>query len=149
MVVAYTTYFAGVLYAMPVTKRQGVFAVYEPESIAGTVQHTAIHVFYPSTFQKNVFLAGGLFCPIVLCAVPGIVSGLSYDREHYDTSTTWLKVQFLGWTLILSMIGFMFLYYGLKYTFILRANIIIAETELKAPQAAFGISDLKSRSPAR
>ncbi|KAF9573876.1 hypothetical protein EC968_007833 [Mortierella alpina] len=45
--------------------------------------------------------------------------------------------------------GSMFLYYGLKYTFILRANIIFAETELKAPQAAFGISNLKSRSPAR
>lgn len=43
----------------------------------------------------------------------------------------------------------MFFYYGLKYTFILRANIIIAETALKAPRAAFGIGNLKSRSPAR
>ncbi|KAG9321348.1 hypothetical protein KVV02_001126 [Mortierella alpina] len=149
VVVAYTTYFAGVLYAMPVTKCQGIFAVYEPESIVGSVPHSAIHVFYPSTGQKNVFLVAGLFCPVVLGAVPGIVSGLLYDRGHYDTSKTWLKIQYLGWSVMLSIMGSMFLYYGLKYTFILRANIIIAEAELKAPQAAFGIGNLKSRSPAR
>lgn len=134
---------------MPVTKRQGIFAVYEPECIVGSAPHSAIHVFYPSTGQKNVFLVAGLLFPVVLGAVPGIMSGWLYDREHYDISKTLLRVQYLGWSVILSILGSMFLYYGLKYTFILRANIIIAETELKAPQAAFGISNLRSRSPAR
>ncbi|KAG0201415.1 hypothetical protein BGX33_010332 [Mortierella sp. NVP41] len=146
---AFSSYFVGLLYAMPVTTREGIFAVYQPEVVFGSTPLPAIHVLTPTTVQKNFILAMGAIYPAVFGAGLGIASGALHDKGHEEASKVLLYLQYSNWVLILWTMAAMFFYYGLKYTFILRANIIIAETALKAPRAAFGIGNLKSRSPAR
>ncbi|KAG0301914.1 hypothetical protein BGZ98_007949 [Dissophora globulifera] len=146
---AFSSYFVGLLYAMPVTARKGIFAVYQPEVAYGSKSLRPIHVLTPSIPQKNFMLIMGAVYPALFGAGLGIASGAMYDRGHYDASRVLMLLQYSNWVLILYTMAVMFFYYGLKYTFILRANIIIAETALKAPRAAFGIGNLKSRSPAR
>ncbi|KAG0333692.1 hypothetical protein BG000_008948 [Podila horticola] len=147
--IAFSSYFVGLLYAMPVTTREGIFAVYQPEVVYGTRPLPAIHVLTPTTVQKNVMLAIGAIYPTIFGAGLGIASGVLHDHEMKEASRVLMLLQYSNWVLILWSMAVMFFYYGLKYTFILRANIIIAEAALKAPRAAFGIGNLKSRSPAR
>ncbi|KAF9941596.1 hypothetical protein BGZ65_002471, partial [Modicella reniformis] len=127
----------------------GIFAVYEPEPVYGTKPMPPIHVITPTTVQKNVLLAMGAIYPTIGGFGVGIASGVLYDQGRYEVSRVLMLLQYTNWVLIMFVGGLMFFYYGLKYTFILRANIIIAEAALRAPQAAFGIGNLKSRSPAR
>ncbi|KAG0356634.1 hypothetical protein BGZ54_000666 [Gamsiella multidivaricata] len=108
-----------------------------------------IHVLTPTTIQKNALLVMGAVYPSIFGAGLGIASGVLRDHGHLDASRIFMLCQYGNWVLILYIMAAMFFYYGLKYTFILRANIIIAEAALKAPRAAFGIGNLKSRSPAR
>ncbi|KAG0022626.1 hypothetical protein BGZ81_008452 [Podila clonocystis] len=147
--IAFSSYFVGLLYAMPVTTREGIFAVYQPEVVYGTRPLPAIHVLTPTTVQKNVMLAIGAIYPTIFGAGLGIASGVLHDHGMKEASRVLMLLQYSNWVLILWSMAVMFFYYGLKYTFILRANIIIAEAALKAPRAAFGIGNLKSRSPAR
>ncbi|KAF9997917.1 hypothetical protein BGZ79_008393 [Entomortierella chlamydospora] len=142
------SYFVGLLYAMPVTTREGIFAVYQPEVAYGSKPLRPIHVLTPTTVQKNFLLILGIVYPIIAACV-GIASGAMHDLGHFQAGYDLLIIQYANWVLILYTVGSAFLYYGFKYTVILRANIIIAETALKAPRAAFGIKNLKSRSPAR
>ncbi|KAF8938103.1 hypothetical protein BGZ47_008734 [Haplosporangium gracile] len=146
---AFTSYFVGLLYAMPVTTREGIFAVYQPETSASGKTLRPIHVMIPSNITKNIILAFGAFYPMMTGIGFGIISGVLYDRGNYDGSRIAMLLQYSNWVLIFWSLAVMFFYYGLKYTFILRANIIIAEAELNAPRSTFGISNLKSRSPAR
>ncbi|KAF9928546.1 hypothetical protein BGZ67_006891 [Mortierella alpina] len=146
---AFASYKVGLLYAMPVTTREGIFAVYQPETSYGTKPLPSIHVLAPTTFQRNIMLAIGATYPAIFGGGLGIASGVMHDRGNARMAYILLLAQYSNWVLILWSMAVMFFYYGLKYTFILRANIIIAETELKAPRAAFGIGNLKSRSPAR
>ncbi|KAF9910522.1 hypothetical protein EC991_006340 [Linnemannia zychae] len=146
---AFTSYFVGLLYAMPVTTREGIFAVYQPEtSVSGKVLRP-IHVMIPSNTTKNILLAIGALYPTVTGMGFGIISGALFDRGNIDGSRIAMLLQYSNWVLIFWSLAVMFFYYGLKYTFILRANIIIAEAELNAPRSTFGIGNLKSRSPAR
>ncbi|KAG0271402.1 hypothetical protein BGZ95_000797 [Linnemannia exigua] len=146
---AFSAYFVGLLYAMPVTTREGIFAVYQPEVAFGASPLPPIHVLTPTTVQKNFILAMGAIYPTFLGAGLGVASGALHDKGYEEASKVLLYLQYSNWVLILWTMAIMFFYYGLKYTFILRANIIIAEAALKAPRAAFGIGNLKSRSPAR
>ncbi|KAG0044419.1 hypothetical protein BGZ83_010348 [Gryganskiella cystojenkinii] len=145
---AFSTYFVGLLYAMPVTTREGIFAVYRPEVTYGTKPLRPIHVLTPTSVQKNYMLMIGALYPLIGAAF-GIASGAMHDRGHEDLAHKLVLAQYSNWSLIHFSLAVMFFYYGLKYTFILRANIIIAEQALKAPRAAFGIGNLISRSPAR
>ncbi|KAF9425303.1 hypothetical protein BGZ94_007672 [Podila epigama] len=96
-----------------------------------------------------MLLMGALY-PTVVGWGFGVASAVSTQRPGYGKiARILLLIQYSNWALILWSMAIMFFYYGLKYTFILRANIIIAETALKAPRAAFGIKNLKSSSPAR
>ncbi|KAK3810214.1 MAG: hypothetical protein J3Q66DRAFT_404973 [Benniella sp.] len=144
-----SSYFVGLLYAMPVTTREGIFAVYQPEAVYGSRPMSPIHVLTPTTVQKNFILAIGAIYPTVFGAGLGIASGVLDQRGQHEIARILTLLQYSNWVLILYSMAVMFFYYGLKYTFILRANIIIAEAALKAPRAAFGIGNLKSRSPAR
>ncbi|KAF9573786.1 hypothetical protein EC968_008065 [Mortierella alpina] len=146
---AFAAYKVGLLYAMPVTTREGIFAVYQPETSYGTKPLPPIHVLAPTTSQRNIMLAIGATYPAIFGAGLGIASGVMHDRGNVRMAYILLLAQYSNWVLIMWSMAVMFFYYGLKYTFILRANIIIAEAELKAPRAAFGIGNLKSRSPAR
>ncbi|GJJ75138.1 hypothetical protein EMPS_07496 [Entomortierella parvispora] len=145
---AFSTYFVGLLYAMPVTTREGIFAVYQPETSYGAKPLRPIHVLTPTTFQKNCMLATGAIYPLIGAGI-GIASGAMHDVNQPDKARILILAQYSNWALIHFSLAVMFFYYGLKYTFILRANIIIAEQALKAPRAAFGIGNLISRSPAR
>ncbi|KAG0310028.1 hypothetical protein BGZ99_000713 [Dissophora globulifera] len=145
---AFSSYFVGLLYAMPVTRREGVFAIYQPEISYGSNSLPPIHVLTPTSVQKNIILLMGLVYPLIGTCL-GTVSGAFHDRGQTHASWVFFICEYANWVVIMYLMAVMFFYYGLKYTFILRANIIIAETALKAPRAAFGIGNLNSRSPAR
>ncbi|KAF9397063.1 hypothetical protein BGX21_009298, partial [Mortierella sp. AD011] len=148
--IGFAAYFVGLLYAMPVTTRQGIFAVYQPETAAGSRPLAPIHILTPTTVQKNVLLVMSAVYPAIFASGAGVASAALAQipgREHL--SHIFLIVEYANWVVILFTMAMMFFYYGLKYTFILRANIIIAEAALKAPKVAFGISNLRSSSPAR
>ncbi|KAF9939047.1 hypothetical protein BGZ65_011648 [Modicella reniformis] len=148
-VFAFFAYFVGLLYAMPVTTREGIFAVYQPETAVGSKPLSPIHVLTPTTIQKNVILIMGAVYPTLFGAGLGIASGAMHDQGNTEASRILMICQYANWVLIMYVMAVMLFYYGLKYKFILRANIIIAEAALKTPRTAFGISNLKSRSPAR
>ncbi|KAG0364409.1 hypothetical protein BC939DRAFT_500631 [Gamsiella multidivaricata] len=148
--VGFSSYFVGLLYAMPVTAREGIFAVYQPEASFDAHALQPIHVLKPTNIQKNFLLVMGVVYPTIFAAAPGVASAVFVHMPGYENlSNILLVVQYSNWVLILWTMAIMFFYYGLKYTFILRANIIIAEAALKAPRAAFGIGNLRSSSPAR
>ncbi|KAF9980064.1 hypothetical protein BGZ65_005603, partial [Modicella reniformis] len=135
---------------MPVTTRQGIFAVYQPETAFNARPLPPIHVLTPTTGQKNFILIMGAVYPLIFGFGAGVTSAALAQKPGYEKlSKTFLIIQYSNWVLILWAMALMFFYYGLKYTFILRANIVIAEAALKAPNAAFGISNLRSSSPAR
>ncbi|KAF9997615.1 hypothetical protein BGZ65_006800, partial [Modicella reniformis] len=148
---AFSTYFVGLLYAMPVTRCEGIFAVYQPETAFGSKPLSPIHVLTPTTVQKNTMLVIGAVYPTLFGAGLGIASGALYDQGKIEASRILMICQHTNWVLIMYVMAIMFFYYGLKFTFILRANIMIAEAALKAPRTAFGfgINNLKSCSPAR
>ncbi|KAF9928751.1 chitin deacetylase [Linnemannia zychae] len=146
---ACTSYFVGLLYAMPVTTREGIIAVYQPEVSANGSVLRPIHVILPSNTTKNIILTIGILYPSLTSFGFGVISGVLYDRGNYHASRIMMQIQYTNWVIIFWSLAVVLFYYGLKYTFILRANIIIAEAELKAPRSTFGIGNLKSRSPAR
>ncbi|KAG0211769.1 hypothetical protein BGX33_004084 [Mortierella sp. NVP41] len=148
--IGFSSYFVGLLYAMPITTKQGIFAVYQPEVVFGEHPLPPIHVLTPTTVQKNALLVLGAVYPAIFGAGVGVASAIfAQVPGHENISRILLLVQYSNWVLMLWSMAIMFFYYGLKYTFILRANIILAEAALKAPRAAFGIGNLRSSSPAR
>ncbi|KAG0263511.1 hypothetical protein BG011_008682 [Mortierella polycephala] len=148
--IGFSSYFVGLLYAMPVSERDGIFAIYQPETSFDARPLPAIHVLMPTVAHRNFILVMGAVYPAVFTAGVGVASAVFAQMEGYEKlSKILLIIQYANWVLILWSMAIMFFYYGLKYTYILQANIIIAEAALKAPKAAFGISNLKSSSPAR
>jgi hypothetical protein len=148
--IGFSSYFVGLLYAMPVTTKEGIFAVYQPEVVFGERPLCPIHVLTPTTVQKNAFLVMGAVYPAIFGAGVGVASAATSQMAGYEhISHILLLIQYSNWVFMLWLMAIMFFYYGLKYTFILRANIILAEAALKAPRAAFGIGNLRSASPAR
>lgn len=150
MAIGFSSYFVGLLYAMPVTTKEGIFAVYQPEVVFGEQPLSPIHVLTPTTVHKNIFLVMGAVYPTIFGAGVGVASAATSQMAGYEhVSRILLLIQYSNWVFMLWLMAIMFFYYGLKYTFILRANIILAEAALKAPRAAFGIGNLRSASPAR
>ncbi|KAF9284478.1 hypothetical protein BGZ68_004669 [Mortierella alpina] len=149
LVVACTSYFIGLLNAMPVTKRDGIWAIYEPEYAPGYGTQDAVHVLYPNTYSKNVILVARFIIPVVCCTGPAIASGVLYDHGSFRASRALLVVRHTGWGVVLYSMALICLYYGLKCTLILRANTIVSKTVLKAPEATFGTSCSKAISHAR
>ncbi|KAF9130599.1 hypothetical protein BGW39_002875 [Mortierella sp. 14UC] len=148
--IGFSSYFVGLLYAMPITTKEGIFAVYQPEVVFGEKPLSPIHVLTPTTVQKNAFLVMGAVYPTIFGAGVGVASAATSQMPGYEhVSRVLLLIQYSNWVFMLWLMAIMFFYYGLKYTFILRANIILAEAALKAPRAAFGIGNLRSSSPAR
>lgn len=148
--IGFSSYFVGLLYAMPVTTKEGIFAVYQPEVVFGEQPLSPIHVLTPTTVHKNAFLVMGAVYPTIFGAGVGVASAATSQMAGYEhVSRVLLLIQYSNWVFMLWLMAIMFFYYGLKYTFILRANIILAEAALKAPRAAFGIGNLRSASPAR
>ncbi|KAF9181367.1 hypothetical protein BGZ51_005505 [Haplosporangium sp. Z 767] len=148
--IGFSSYFVGLLYAMPVSERDGIFAIYQPETPFDAPPLPAIHVLMPTVAHRNFILVMGAVYPAFFTASAGVASAVFAQMEGYEKlSKILLIIQYANWVLILWSMAILFFYYGLKYTYILQANIIIAEAALKAPKAAFGISNLKSSSPAR
>lgn len=148
IVFSFTSYFVGLLYAMPITERKGIFAVYVPEVVPGSPPLPPIHILAPTPMQKNCILVVGIIWPTVASCL-GITSGVLHNRGDLDGAKFWFLVQYSTWTAVLFSLSMCFYYYGFKYMFILRANIIIAEEALKTPRSSFGIGLLASKSPAR
>ncbi|KAI9241981.1 MAG: hypothetical protein BYD32DRAFT_404602 [Podila humilis] len=133
---------------MPITERKGIFAVYVPEVVPGSPPLPPIHILAPTPMQKNCILVVGIIWPTVASCL-GITSGVLHNRGDLDGAKFWFLVQYSTWTAVLFSLSMCFYYYGFKYMFILRANIIIAEEALKTPRSSFGIGLLASKSPAR
>ncbi|KAG0203761.1 hypothetical protein BGX28_004077 [Mortierella sp. GBA30] len=134
---------------MPMTTREGIFAVYQPEPEHGSPRLPPIHVLSPTPAQKNAMLVVGAIYPGIFGGGPSIAAGVLHDYGHYAASEILYRCACWSWALMEWTMAFLFFYYGLKLTIILQANIIIAEAALQAPTAAFGIRNLTSKSPAR
>lgn len=131
---------------MPITQREGIFAVYVPEVVGSPLP--SIQILAPTPIQKNCMLVAGIIWPLAAASF-GIVSGVRHDRNDIGGAVFWFQVQYSTWVTLLFSLSLCFYYYGFKYMFILRANIIIAEEALNTPSNSFGIGMLASKSPAR
>ncbi|KAF9964406.1 hypothetical protein BGZ70_006503 [Mortierella alpina] len=144
-----TMHIVGVLYTIPITRREGYLAVYEPDRVEGCITHWPVSLIYPSTLQNNLFIINSPFV-IIICGIgPSLLAALLYDRGEYEASKVWLTVSHMAWSGIIFVLVPLLMYYGIKFSRILKINIIIAETRLGVPRSRFGISNLASMSPAR
>ncbi|KAF9425587.1 hypothetical protein BGZ94_007393 [Podila epigama] len=145
---SFTSFFVGLLYAMPITGRSGAFVIYVPDAVPGAPPSPPIRILAPSAIQKNIVLVLGFVWPLI-CSLFGVVSGVLHNRGDIEGSKAWFSVQYSLWTILLIVLSVCFFYYGIKYMFILRANIVFAEDALNAPKLSFGINMLVTKSPAR
>lgn len=134
---------------MPVTKHEGNWAVYEPEGTYGCGPQRPIHVLMLSPKLGNLFLVVVLLYPSILGAGPAIASGTLYDNGYYRISMITMMLSHVDWALGSYSLMFKCIYYGVKCTVLLRANIIVSEAAVQAPRLAFGIGNLLAKSPAR
>ncbi|KAF9950740.1 hypothetical protein BGZ72_007659 [Mortierella alpina] len=144
-----TMHIVGVLYTIPITKREGHVAIYEPDRVEGCEPQWPVSLIYPSTLLNNLFIINSPFIITILGIGPSLVSALLYDRGDYEAARVWLTVSHIAWSGIIFVLVPLLLYYGIKFSRILKINIIIAETRLGVPPSRFGISNLMSKSPAR
>ncbi|KAF9950739.1 hypothetical protein BGZ72_007658 [Mortierella alpina] len=115
-------YVTGVVDTIPFTKRDGGVAIYEPEPVHGCGPYDPIRIMYPTSFQGNMRL----------CSLEDLVGCASRELGCYILS-----------------VAIALLYYGIKFSIILRTNTIITETKLGLSPAPFGINNFLSKSPAR
>lgn len=139
----------GVLYTIPITKREGHIAVYEPDRVEGCEPEWPISLIYPSTLQNNLFIINGPFVITIFGIGPSLLAALLYDRGEYEAAKVWWTVSHFAWSGIIFVLVPLLLYYGIKFSRILKINIVIAETRLGVPRSRFGLSNLNSKSPAR
>ncbi|KAG9321349.1 hypothetical protein KVV02_001127 [Mortierella alpina] len=149
IIVGHACYVVGVIYAMPVTTCEGVRATYQPDIHEDERSHRVIHVLYPTPWQRNMILAMSSMLTGVFTVGGGIVSGTLYDQGHYQLSAAIERIRYLLLSIVFGVLATFFMYYVIKHTAILRANILIAEAKLKTNHRAFGLKDLRSASPAR
>ncbi|KAG0331869.1 hypothetical protein BG004_001477 [Podila humilis] len=135
---------------MPITRRAGIFAVYVPDTSPGSPPLPPIHVLAPTPLINNCLLAIGLVWPTISVCI-GLVSGVYHDHGHFEEEKKWFIIQYSTWVVLLLCLSNCFLYYGVKYMFILRTNIAIAEEALNTPRNSlgFGLFASASKSPAR
>ncbi|KAF9977345.1 hypothetical protein BGZ75_010329, partial [Mortierella antarctica] len=142
-------YIVGLLYTIPVTRREGSFGIFEPEHTDGCDYHELVQLIYPTPLQNNILIVVFLFTVLTIAVGPAIISALLYQRGSFEASKVWLTVRHAVWIWIFAALAMVFGYYGFKFTRILKMNIIIAETRLGMPHTRFGLTNLKSKSPAR
>ncbi|KAF9991161.1 hypothetical protein BGZ75_004646 [Mortierella antarctica] len=143
----FESFLIGIICHMPVTKHKGNWAVYEPESFHGCEHQRPIHVLMLSPKLRIVFLVLVLLYPAMLCTGLAIAAAVLYDSGHYHLSMIMTTMSHLAWALGIYSLVLKCLYYGVKCTVLLRANIIVSEAAVQAPRLAFGVGDPKS--PAR
>ncbi|KAF9991160.1 hypothetical protein BGZ75_004645 [Mortierella antarctica] len=141
-------YLVGTSYVIPVTEYEGKFAVYRTPATHGQI-HSEVRIFHPTALQRNVFLVIGVVYPGLCCASFGIAAGVLMERGYHNAADILTIIQNVDWELMFWLLGCIIFYYGVKFTLILRAHIITTEARRGLPFAAFGLGNLKSRSPAR
>ncbi|KAF9955887.1 hypothetical protein BGZ72_003299 [Mortierella alpina] len=144
--VSTVTYVTGKLYAMPVTVRQGMFAVYSNETVNGRTSKTGTRIFYPTFRHNNIFIAVGTLFTMVFGMCCGIASGILHGKGRRDAARVLESIQHFNWCLVLLSLAGIELYYGFKCSSILRAHVMAFNARLNVPQTSFGLGDLKSKS---
>ncbi|KAF9576959.1 hypothetical protein EC968_000084 [Mortierella alpina] len=145
----FVTYVIGSLYAIPVTECEGTFAVYRPQIMDPASPKSPIYLFYPTPNQRNAILAVNLAIPIIVGITFCVASAALKELGHLDTAGVLYSLNGTVWGATELMWACIVLYYGLKFTFILRAHIMVTEARNHLPLVAFGLADLKGGSPAR
>ncbi|CAO3569437.1 unnamed protein product [Mortierella alpina] len=149
LIVMVVTYVVGVLYAIPVTECKGTFAVYQPQKLDPSSPKSPIFLFYPTPSQRDAILIIGLAFPIIFGMAPGVASAALEEQGHLATSRILYSVQNTAWAATELVWACIVMYYGLKFSFILRAHIMATEARDHLPLVNFGPADLMSGSPAR
>ncbi|KAG9323625.1 hypothetical protein KVV02_000568 [Mortierella alpina] len=144
-----TMYVLGVADTIPFTKREGGVAVFDPEPVQGCGPYNPVYFVHPTSFQGRRLVVLSLATTFILCVGPALVSAWFYDRGDYEVSKVWLDVRHANWALIFFLVAIVFLYYGMKFSRILKINILLTEAKLGVQPAPFGISNYLSWSPAR
>ncbi|KAF9570471.1 hypothetical protein EC968_001807, partial [Mortierella alpina] len=135
---------------MPMIRREGIFGVYQPSPAHGHRSQEAIHIVYPTPHQNTaIFILGTVF-PIVTGVGCGVSSCILRQRGFRTASYVLEKVQFSCWVVTFWVGALIAVYSGLKFSAVLRAYILEAETKMNdVSEKGFGISNLRSESPAR
>ncbi|KAF9927551.1 hypothetical protein BGZ67_007438 [Mortierella alpina] len=139
----------GVLYTIPVTRLSGNIAIYEPERTVGHGAHKSIRIIHPRPLLNTIFLFAAPTITFILGVVPALISAYLYDIGDYKSSKVWLEVRHWDWSVLFVTMSVMDIYYGIKFTRILKINILIAESIQGTPCTPFGLSNVRSKSPAR
>ncbi|KAF9576960.1 hypothetical protein EC968_000085 [Mortierella alpina] len=139
----------GMLYALPVTEREGSFAVYRPQHCDSSNHESPLYIFYPTPKQRDLVLMISFILPIISVIATGIASAVVEVQGNISSMQVLISVQYtvsgaidLVWSCIV-------LYYGVNFSFILRSHILNTETRDNMPLAIFVLKNLKSGSPAR
>ncbi|KAF9564835.1 hypothetical protein EC968_004421 [Mortierella alpina] len=83
----------GVLYAIPVTRRNGIMATYEPECTTSCPQQRPIRILYPAPQLNTIFLVVAPTTAFIAGVVPALISACLYDKGDYKSSSIWLDVR--------------------------------------------------------
>ncbi|KAF9939983.1 hypothetical protein BGZ67_008526 [Mortierella alpina] len=132
------------LSCVPVTEFKGSFAVYRHEFFAKPV-----YILHLTSRQRRAFLAICTTTSGIFALGTGVVEGVFdyQDQDHSaDVAST---VLYLGWCVLFCAKTAVGMYYGIKFTTVLRAYIVTSEAKLGTPSKPFGIKDLTSASAPR
>ncbi|KAF9276808.1 hypothetical protein BGZ68_009724, partial [Mortierella alpina] len=141
-----------VLYSIPVSSREGIFAYYETEPLSNPLSTTPqrrIYILYPSHVHTKLFIVFVVCFQVFGYMGAGMSTALLYNRGHYAASKSMHYKRHLILISLISLIAAVSLYYGYKFTRMLRANILMAEALLEIPPPEFSSEYLSSMSPAR
>ncbi|KAF9991167.1 hypothetical protein BGZ75_004652 [Mortierella antarctica] len=137
-------YVFGMLNCVPVTEFKGSFAVYRHEFFAKPV-----YILHLTSRQRRAFLAICTTTPGIFALGTGVVEGV-FDYQGQDHSADVAStVLYLGWCVLFCAKTAVGMYYGIKFTTVLRAYIVTSEAKLGTPSKPFGIKDLTSASAPR
>lgn len=142
-------YIVGLLYTIPITRREGFTAIFEPERADGCDYYEPIELIYPTPFHTNIFIVLTGFTVLAFGVGPVVLSVVFYNRGDFEASKFYQNLPYALGIPIYFSLGYVFLYYGVKFTRIIKTNIIRAETRLGIPYTRFGLTNLLSKSPAR
>ncbi|KAF9959309.1 hypothetical protein BGZ72_009886 [Mortierella alpina] len=126
-----------------------MFGVYQPNTVNGQLPE-AIYVLYPTPHQNTALFVLGTVFPVVSGVGCGVSSGVLRQRGFGTASHILEIIQFSNWFVTFWVVALSAFYFGLKFSAVLKAYVLETEAKLgEVPEKGFGISNLRSESPAR
>ncbi|KAF9952361.1 hypothetical protein BGZ72_006336 [Mortierella alpina] len=142
-------YVIGMLNCVPVTEIRGRFAIYRHDCLKRGRAFPPVYVFYLTLRQRRALLCTGVLSMTIIGLGCGVASGVLEDRGHDHAADLLTNIEYYGMGVIFWAMTAAVLYYGHKFTVVLRYFITGTETLLGLPERSFGIRDIFSKSSPR